>query len=95
MPIIEVNGLRKAYRGRPVVDGVSFDVEEGEIFGILGPNGAGKTTTVECVEGLRVPDAGGVRVAGLDPIATTTGSPGSCSSRSPSSAIPRSSCSTS
>jgi ABC-2 type transport system ATP-binding protein len=69
MPIIEVNGLRKAYRGRPVVDGVSFDVEEGEIFGILGPNGAGKTTTVECVEGLRVPDAGGVRVAGLDPIA--------------------------
>jgi ABC-2 type transport system ATP-binding protein len=43
-------------------------VEEGEIFGILGPNGAGKTTTVECVEGLRVPDAGTVRVAGLDPI---------------------------
>ncbi|MBC6462512.1 ATP-binding cassette domain-containing protein [Actinomadura sp. HBU206391] len=68
MPIIEVNGLRKAYGGRPVVDGVSFAVEEGEIFGVLGPNGAGKTTTVECVEGLRVPDAGEVRVAGLDPI---------------------------
>jgi ABC-2 type transport system ATP-binding protein len=67
MPIIEVNGLRKTYGGRPVVDGVTFAVEEGEIFGILGPNGAGKTTTVECVEGLREPDAGTVRVAGLDP----------------------------
>ncbi|MET9591568.1 ABC transporter ATP-binding protein [Streptomyces sp. NPDC006516] len=67
MAIIEVNGVRKAYGGRPVVDGVSFTVDEGEIFGILGPNGAGKTTTVECVEGLRVPDAGTVRVAGLDP----------------------------
>ncbi|MFG2503451.1 ABC transporter ATP-binding protein [Streptomyces sp. NPDC048441] len=69
MPIIEVHDLRKAYGGRAVVDGVSFAVEEGEIFGILGPNGAGKTTTVECVEGLRVPDAGTVRVAGLDPVA--------------------------
>ncbi|MEU1144963.1 ABC transporter ATP-binding protein [Streptomyces sp. NPDC005863] len=69
MPLIEVHGLQKAYGGRPVVDGVSFAVEEGEIFGILGPNGAGKTTTVECVEGLRVPDAGSVRVAGLDPVA--------------------------
>ncbi|RAY12776.1 ABC transporter ATP-binding protein [Actinomadura craniellae] len=67
MPIIEVSGLRKAYGGRPVVDGVAFTVEEGEIFGILGPNGAGKTTTVECIEGLREPDAGAVRVAGLDP----------------------------
>ncbi|WP_155358855.1 ABC transporter ATP-binding protein [Acrocarpospora macrocephala] len=67
MPIIEVTGLRKSYGGRPVVDGVSFAVEEGEIFGVLGPNGAGKTTTVECVEGLRAPDAGQVRVAGLDP----------------------------
>ncbi|WP_326699932.1 ABC transporter ATP-binding protein [Streptomyces sp. NBC_01754] len=69
MPIIEVNGVRKAYAGRLAVDGVSFHVDEGEIFGILGPNGAGKTTTVECVEGLRVPDAGTVRVAGLDPVA--------------------------
>ncbi|MFJ8918960.1 ABC transporter ATP-binding protein [Streptomyces sp. NPDC102415] len=67
MAIIEVQGLRKAYGGRPVVDGVDFTVDEGEIFGILGPNGAGKTTTVECVEGLRIPDAGTVRVAGLDP----------------------------
>jgi ABC-2 type transport system ATP-binding protein len=67
--VVEVEGLRKSYGGRTVVDGVSFAVEEGEIFGILGPNGAGKTTTVECVEGLRVPDAGRIRVAGLDPVA--------------------------
>lgn len=69
MPLIEVHGLKKAYGGRTVVGGVSFAVEEGEIFGILGPNGAGKTTTVECVEGLRAPDSGSVRVAGLDPAA--------------------------
>ncbi|MGW0971526.1 ABC transporter ATP-binding protein [Streptomyces sp. NPDC002516] len=67
MSVIEVSGLRKSYKGRAVVDDVSLTVEEGEIFGILGPNGAGKTTTVECVEGLRLPDAGRVRVAGLDP----------------------------
>jgi ABC-2 type transport system ATP-binding protein len=67
--VIEVTDLRKSYGGRAVVDGVSFAVEEGEIFGVLGRNGAGKTTTVECVEGLRVPDAGRVRVAGLDPVA--------------------------
>lgn len=67
MSIIEVNGLRKVYGGRPAVDGVTFAVEEGEIFGILGSNGAGKTTTVECLEGLRRPDGGAVRVAGLDP----------------------------
>ncbi|MFI7387147.1 ABC transporter ATP-binding protein [Streptomyces sp. NPDC049813] len=67
-PLIEVTGLRKSYAGRAVVDGISFTVEEGEIFGVLGPNGAGKTTTVECVEGLRVPDEGRVRVAGLDPV---------------------------
>jgi ABC-2 type transport system ATP-binding protein len=69
MSVIEVTALRKSYGGRPVVDGVSFAVEEGEIFGILGPNGAGKTTTVECVEGLRIPDGGRVRVTGLDPVA--------------------------
>ncbi|MFF5345383.1 ABC transporter ATP-binding protein [Streptomyces althioticus] len=69
MSVIDVTDLRKAYGGRPAVDGVSFSVDEGEIFGILGPNGAGKTTTVECVEGLRIPDSGRVRVAGLDPVA--------------------------
>ncbi|MGI5327824.1 ABC transporter ATP-binding protein [Actinomadura nitritigenes] len=67
MAIIEVDGLTKRYGGRTVLDGVSFSVEEGEIFGILGPNGAGKTTAVECLEGLRRPDAGTVRVLGLDP----------------------------
>jgi ABC-2 type transport system ATP-binding protein len=69
MCVIKVTDLRKSSAGRTVVDGVSFAVEEGEIFGVLGPNGAGKTTTVECVEGLRVPDAGRVRVTGLDPVA--------------------------
>ena len=68
-PIVEVSELRKSYGGRTVVDGLSFSVDEGEIFGILGPNGAGKTTTVECVEGLRIPDRGRIRIAGLDPVA--------------------------
>ncbi|WP_432744429.1 ABC transporter ATP-binding protein [Streptomyces sp. JH002] len=68
-PIVDVRDIRKTYAGRTVVDGVSFTVEEGEIFGILGLNGAGKTTSVECVGGLRVPDSGSVRVAGLDPVA--------------------------
>jgi ABC-2 type transport system ATP-binding protein len=67
MAIIEVDGLVKRYGEDTAVDGVSFTVEQGEIFGILGPNGAGKTTTVECIEGLRTPDAGEIRVCGLDP----------------------------
>ena len=64
---IDVRHLRKTYRATVAVDDVSFSVAEGEIFGILGPNGAGKTTTVECVIGLRSPDAGDIRVMGLDP----------------------------
>jgi ABC-2 type transport system ATP-binding protein len=67
MAIIEVADLGKRYGPKVAVDDVSFTVEEGEIFGILGPNGAGKTTTVECVEGMRVPDRGTIRVDGLDP----------------------------
>ncbi|WP_344857524.1 ABC transporter ATP-binding protein [Amycolatopsis ultiminotia] len=67
MSIIEVTELRKAYAGRTVVDGVSFTVERGEIFGILGTNGAGKTTTVECLQGLRTPDSGVLSVLGLNP----------------------------
>jgi ABC-2 type transport system ATP-binding protein len=69
MAMIEVANLHKRYGDTVGVDDVSFSVDEGEIFGILGPNGAGKTTTVECVEGLRIPDGGRVRVAGLDPVA--------------------------
>jgi ABC-2 type transport system ATP-binding protein len=65
--VIEVAGLTKRYGGRAVVDGISFHVEQGEIFGILGPNGAGKTTAVECLEGLRRRDGGEVRIGGLDP----------------------------
>ena len=64
---VEIAHLRKAYGEVVAVDDVSFSVAEGEIFGILGPNGAGKTTTVECVMGLRSPDAGSIRVMGLDP----------------------------
>jgi energy-coupling factor transporter ATP-binding protein EcfA2 len=62
MTVIEVTNLRKRYGSTLAVDGVSFAVEPGEIFGILGPNGAGKTTTVECVAGLRTPDEGAIRV---------------------------------
>lgn len=65
--VITVKNLRKSYGHLLAVDDLSFDVEEGEIFGILGPNGAGKTTTVECVQGLRHPDGGAIEVLGLDP----------------------------
>ncbi|KAB1152845.1 ABC transporter ATP-binding protein [Micromonospora sp. AMSO12t] len=67
MSVIEVRNLRKQYGDQVAVADVSLSVEEGEIFGLVGPNGAGKTTTVECVEGLRTPDSGTVRVLGLDP----------------------------
>ncbi len=67
--VILVEGLVKSYGPLRAVDGISFAVEGGEIFGVLGPNGAGKTTTLECLEGLRVPDAGTLRVLGLDPLA--------------------------
>ena len=74
--MIEVKGLRKVYGERTVVDGVSFSVEPGEIFGILGPNGAGKTTTVECIGGLRQRDGGTITVAGMDPAEGGPGVPG-------------------
>ena len=67
MNVVEVSELRKQYGDHVAVDGVSFTVEEGEIFGILGPNGAGKTTTVETIAGLRKRDGGTIRVLGLDP----------------------------
>lgn len=66
-PILQVDNLVKYYADVHAVRGVSFSVEEGEVFGLLGPNGAGKTSTVEILEGLRHPDSGYVRVCGLDP----------------------------
>jgi ABC-2 type transport system ATP-binding protein len=65
--VVTVRGLRKTYHGRAVVDGLDFAVREGEIVGLLGANGAGKTTTVECIQGLRRPDSGVLRVLGYDP----------------------------
>src|SRR4051812_44058101 len=67
MNVIEVSDITKRYDDRAAVDGVSFTVEEGEIFGILGPNGAGKTTTIESIAGLRAPDRGSINVLGLEP----------------------------
>ncbi len=66
--VVTVRGLRKAYGGRVVVDDLDLDVAAGEVVGLIGANGAGKTTTVECLQGLRRPDAGTVRVLGLDPM---------------------------
>jgi ABC-2 type transport system ATP-binding protein len=66
-PVIEVEDFRKTYGNYVAVDGISFDVKQGEIFGLLGPNGAGKTSTLECLEGLRAPNGGSLRVAGLNP----------------------------
>jgi ABC-2 type transport system ATP-binding protein len=66
--VVEVGNLVKHYPGVKAVDDISFDVHQGEIFGMVGPNGAGKTTTIECVEGLRWPDGGSIRVLGLDPL---------------------------
>jgi len=66
-PAIEVESLAKSYGRLKAVDGVSFSVGKGEIFGMVGPNGAGKTTTIECLESMRSPDSGEIRVLGLDP----------------------------
>jgi ABC-2 type transport system ATP-binding protein len=66
--VVTVRNLEKEYPGVKAVDGVSFEVRQGEIFGMVGPNGAGKTTTIECVEGLRQPDNGTIQVLGLDPL---------------------------
>jgi len=66
-PILQVDALEKRYEDVHAVRGVSFFVDEGEVFGLLGPNGAGKTSTIEVLEGLRVPDGGRVSVCGFDP----------------------------
>jgi len=66
-PVLQVENLVKRYGEVEAVRGVSFSVEEGEVFGLLGPNGAGKTSTIEVLEGLRVADGGSATVCGLDP----------------------------
>ncbi len=66
-PVIQVSGIRKTYGRTVAIDEVSFEVNDGEIFGLIGPNGAGKTTTMECIEGIRTPDRGTISVLGLDP----------------------------
>lgn len=66
-PAVSVAGLRKSYGAVAAVNGISFEICRGEVFGLLGPNGAGKTSTIEILEGLRRPDAGCVRVCGLEP----------------------------
>src|ERR1700676_1125307 len=66
-PVMQVSGIRKTYGATVAVSEVSFEVGEGEIFGLIGPNGAGKTTTMECVEGVRRPDRGEISILGLDP----------------------------
>jgi ABC-2 type transport system ATP-binding protein len=65
--VVSVSDLQKRYGETAAVAGLSFEVEQGEIFGLIGPNGSGKTTTVECVQGLRERDGGEVSVLGLDP----------------------------
>jgi ABC-2 type transport system ATP-binding protein len=67
MQALEIENLQKFYGDIQAVAGISFEVCSGEIFGMVGPNGAGKTTTIECLEGLRQPDSGKIRVLGLDP----------------------------
>src|ERR1700722_5966654 len=66
-PVIQVSSIRKTYGATVAVSDISFEVSEGEIFGLIGPNGAGKTTTMECVEGVRRPDQGAISILGLDP----------------------------
>ncbi|QIM16457.1 ATP-binding cassette domain-containing protein [Leucobacter insecticola] len=65
---IVVQDLRKVYDNNTAVDGISFRVRPGEVFGLLGPNGSGKTTTLETIVGLRTPTAGSIEVLGLDPL---------------------------
>src|SRR5271154_6875839 len=66
--VIQVSGIRKTYGKTVAVSEVSFEVSEGEIFGLIGPNSAGKTTTMECVEGVRRPDRGEITILGMNPV---------------------------
>jgi ABC-2 type transport system ATP-binding protein len=86
--VVSVRGLVKAYGKRRVVDGLELDAAAGEIVGLIGANGAGKTTTVECIQGLRRPDAGTLRVFGLDPLADAARLRGLVGSQLQSSGLP-------
>lgn len=66
-PVLSIKNFKKTYGDFVAVAGISFDVQQGEIFGLLGPNGAGKTSTLECLEGIRQPDGGEMRILGIDP----------------------------
>jgi ABC-2 type transport system ATP-binding protein len=88
VPVIEVDQLTKRYGDKLAVDGLSFSVERGEIFGILGPNGAGKTTTVEIIEGLRTADSGTVSVLGLHPVRDRAPAPAACRRAAPGEPAP-------
>src|SRR5579859_1441870 len=66
--VIQISNIRKTYGTTVAISEVSFEVNEGEVFGLIGPNGAGKTTTMECVEGVRRPDRGAISILGLDPV---------------------------
>jgi ABC-type multidrug transport system ATPase subunit len=82
--IVKVEGLRKVYGATVAVEEVSFEVKEGEIFGMVGPNGAGKTTTIECLEGLRKPDGQSASWAWThSAMATSCGNAPGCSCSSP------------
>ena len=87
-PVIEVEHLQKRYGSFEAVKDVSFSVEQGEIFGILGPNGAGKTSTVECVQGLREPSSGSIRMLGIDAIGQRSQLRGRIGSQLQESALP-------
>ena len=63
---VSVRKLTKSFAGRTVVDGLSFDVQKGEVFGLLGHNGAGKSTTIDLILGLKAPDEGSARILGMD-----------------------------
>src|SRR5437762_2528335 len=75
MPAIDVRALSKSFAGRRAVEGLSFAVERGEVFGLLGPNGAGKTTTLRMLAGLYAPDEGSATVAGFEIAAGRAGGP--------------------